>query len=268
MRTPMQWSGNRNAGFSDANPQKLYLPAIIDPEYHFGTVNVEAQQANPNSLLWWMKRLIALRKRYQAFGRGSIEFLYPDNRRVLAYIRRYEEETILVVVNLSRLVQYAELNLKEFEGNVPVELFGSAEFPHISDQPFFLTLGPHAFYWFSLEPVAGQQPVHVRTESAPTITAGSLTELVHSRQLERVLPRYLREQRWFRGKARKIRNATVDQALPIGQEANAPQLTFVQVDYVEGDPETYVLPLAIRHSHETNGHTVLCGVRLVNSADD
>src|SRR6185369_12853295 len=104
VRTPMQWSGDRNAGFSRANPQQLYLPAIIDPEYHFGTVNVEAQQANPNSLLWWMKRIIALRKRYQAFGRGTIEFLYPENRKVLAFLRRYHDEHLLIVVNLSRLV--------------------------------------------------------------------------------------------------------------------------------------------------------------------
>src|SRR5688572_22756592 len=154
VRTPMQWSGDRNAGFSRANPQQLYLPAIIDPEYHFGTVNVEAQQSNPNSLLWWMKRLIALRKEYKAFGRGSIEFLYPDNRKVLAYIRRFEQETILVVVNLSRLVQYVSLDLSEFEGAVPIELFGSTDFPPVTEAPFFLTLGPHAFYWFSLEPVS------------------------------------------------------------------------------------------------------------------
>src|SRR5665648_1097364 len=100
----MQWSSDRNAGFSRSNPQRLYLPVIIDPEYHYEAINVEAQQNNPRSLLWWVKRLIALRKQYQAFGRGGIEFLYPDNRKVLAFVRRWEDERILVVANLSRFV--------------------------------------------------------------------------------------------------------------------------------------------------------------------
>src|SRR5437773_2487626 len=104
VRTPMQWSGERNAGFSHANPQRLYLPVIIDPEYHYEAINVEAQQNNPNSLLWWIKRLIALRRRFQAFGRGTLDFLHPENRKILAFLRRYEDECILVVANLSRFV--------------------------------------------------------------------------------------------------------------------------------------------------------------------
>src|SRR5205814_6797768 len=121
VRTPMQWSGDRNAGFSRCNPQRLFLPVIIDPEYHFEAINVEAQQNNPNSLLWWMKRLIALRKRHKAFGRGKLEFLQPANRKVLAFLRRYQEESILVVANLSRFVNHAELDLSAFEGLVPME---------------------------------------------------------------------------------------------------------------------------------------------------
>ena len=124
VRTPMQWSGDRNAGFSKANPQKLYLPIIIDPEYHYETVNVLAQRDNPHSLLWWTKRLIALRKRYKAFGRGSLEFLQPENRRILAFYLRHETETILVVANLSRFVQPVELDLSAYRQTVPVELFG------------------------------------------------------------------------------------------------------------------------------------------------
>jgi maltose alpha-D-glucosyltransferase/alpha-amylase len=151
VRTPMQWSGDRNAGFSRANPQKLYLPVIIDPEYHFESVNVEAQQTNPSSLLWWMKRLIALKKQYRAFGRGTIEFLRPDNSKILAFVRRYEDERILVVANLSRFVQYVELDLREFDGWQPVELIGETRFPPIGQLTYFLTLGPHAFYWFRLE---------------------------------------------------------------------------------------------------------------------
>src|SRR5207244_10056375 len=125
VRTPMQASADRNAGFSRANPQKLYLPVIIDPQYHYEQVNVEAQQANPYSLLWWMKRLIAQRKRYRAFGRGSMEFIHAENRKILAFVRRYEEETILVVANLSRYVQVFDLDLSQYRGMVPVELSGS-----------------------------------------------------------------------------------------------------------------------------------------------
>src|SRR5690606_22729901 len=159
VRTPMQWSGDRNAGFSTANRQRLYFPVVVDPEYHYETINVEVQQNNPQSLLWWMKRIIDMRKRYQAFGRGTIEFLHPDNRKVLSYIRRFEDETILVVANLSRFVQAVELDLSEFNGLMPVEMFGHIEFPPVTDQPYFLTLGPRSFYWFIMEPqrVAGDR---------------------------------------------------------------------------------------------------------------
>src|SRR6059036_750939 len=151
VRTPMQWTGDRNAGFSRANPQRLYLPVIIDPEYHAQAVNVEAHQQNPSSFLWWMKRLVLLRKNYQAFGRGTIEFLYPDNHKVLVFVRRFQDEIVLVVANPSRFVNYVELDLSAYKGMVPVELFGHTRFPSIGELPYFLTLGPHAFYWFKLE---------------------------------------------------------------------------------------------------------------------
>src|ERR687884_1867392 len=141
VRTPMQWSADRNAGFSRANPQKMILPIIIDPEYHYEALNVEAQQSNPNSLLWWTKRLIALRKNFQAFGRGSVEFLHPTNPRVLAFVRRFGDELILVVANLSRHVQYVELDLSSMKGMIPIELMGRTKFPPIGDMPYLLTLG-------------------------------------------------------------------------------------------------------------------------------
>ncbi|RMD74642.1 MAG: maltose alpha-D-glucosyltransferase, partial [Chloroflexi bacterium] len=152
VRTPMQWSGDRNAGFSRANPQQLYLPVITDPEYHYETVNVETQSANQHSLLWWTKRLIALRKRYSAFGRGTLEFLYPENRKVLCFLRKTADQILLAVFNLSRFVQGVEIDLSPYRGLMPVELFGQVEFPPIGDQPYFLTLGPHSFYWFTLTP--------------------------------------------------------------------------------------------------------------------
>src|SRR5436309_3202639 len=177
VRTPMQWSADRNAGFSRANPQKLFLPAIIDPQYHYEQINVESQQASPHSLLWWMKRLIAMRKRYRAFGRGTMEFLLPENRKILAFVRRFEEETILVVANLSRLVQTFELDLAEFKGMVPVELSGGTRFPEVGDRPYFLNLGPFAFYWFTLE----RQKADAASEELASLGARTLSEVFAER---------------------------------------------------------------------------------------
>ncbi|MBA3378657.1 MAG: maltose alpha-D-glucosyltransferase [Chloroflexia bacterium] len=151
VRTPMQWSGDRNAGFSRADWARLYSPVIMDPVYGYTAVNVEAQTRVPTSLLNWMKRMIAVRKRYKAFGRGSIRFLHPENLKVLAYLREWEGEVILCIVNLSRFVQFAELDLGEFHDWQPVELIGEIRFPKIGELPYFVTLGPHAFYWFRLE---------------------------------------------------------------------------------------------------------------------
>ena len=150
VRTPMQWSGDRNAGFSRADPARLYDPVITDPVYGFQAVNVEAQERLPTSLLEWMRRMIRVRKRFKAFGRGTLEFLNADNRRVLAYIRAYEDEVLLCVVNLSRFVQPAELDLSAYDGWQPIEMIGETPFPLIGTLPYFVTLGPHSFYWFRL----------------------------------------------------------------------------------------------------------------------
>lgn len=150
VRTPMQWNSDRNAGFSSANRQQLYLPVVVDPEFHYEAVNVEAQQRNPASLLNWMRRVIGIRQRFPVLGRGAIEFLEPANLKVLAYLRTHFETTILCVVNLSRYAQPCELDLRRFVGRTPVELFGDTPFPPIGDLPYFLTLGPHSFYWFRL----------------------------------------------------------------------------------------------------------------------
>src|SRR5581483_3327655 len=157
---------DRNTGFSSANPQRLYLPVVIDPEYHAQAVNVANQDENSSSLLWWMRRLIALRNRFQAFSRGSLEILLPDNRKVLAFLRKCGDETILVIVNLSRFTQAVELDLSAYRGAIPVELFGSTEFPEVGDLPYFITLGGHGFYWFSLE-----QRTQAGTDRRPPLVA-------------------------------------------------------------------------------------------------
>jgi maltose alpha-D-glucosyltransferase/alpha-amylase len=150
VRTPMQWSADRNAGFSRANPQRLYLPVIIDPEYHYETVNVEAQQGNPSSLLWWVKRLVTLRKSFRAFSRGSFRLLRPVNTKVLAFVRENEGQRLLVVANLSRFVQYVQLDLKDYAGSTPEEVLGRTRFPRITEDYYLLTIGPHGFLWFAL----------------------------------------------------------------------------------------------------------------------
>ena len=254
VRTPMQWSADRNAGFSRANPQRLYLPVIIDPEHHYETVNVDAQQHNLSSFLWWIKRLIALRKRYRAFGKGAIEFLYPRNRKVLVFTRSSEEERILVVANLSRFVQYVELDLAAYKGMVPLELFGQTEFPSIGELPYFLTLGPHGFYWFKLEaPRQTESRAAVAEGEQVTLDVGGAWDEVFTGSartaLERSLPAYLKACRWFGGKARRMRSATMVDAVPFRYEDTAVYLVTLEIQYREGGPETYLLPLGFA-THE------------------
>ena len=150
VRTPMQWTPDRNAGFSKADVHALYAPLVADPVYGYQAVNVESQERVPGSLLNWMKRLIRVRRAHPVFGRGTLEFLNPENRRVLAYLREHEGTTILCVANLSRFAQYVELDLSRFNGREPVELIGRVHFPRIGELPYLLTLGPHDFFWFEL----------------------------------------------------------------------------------------------------------------------
>jgi maltose alpha-D-glucosyltransferase/alpha-amylase len=260
VRTPMQWSSDRNAGFSRANPQSLYLPVIIDSDYHYEVVNVETQQNNPSSYLWWMKRLIAMRKRLKSLGHGSLEFLYPENRKVLAYIRRYGDEAVLVVANLSRLSQYARLDLTPFRGMVPVEQFGQTEFPPIAEDRYFVTLGPYGFYWFSLKPQRGGDvdmtspaPGFAIPELAVAVGWDTIFESGSKEQLEAVLPNYLARRRWFGGKARHVERMEIIDAIPIRQATPLPYVALIRVLYTEGDPETYMLPLSFASGEEAAG---------------
>jgi maltose alpha-D-glucosyltransferase/alpha-amylase len=152
VRTPMQWSPAWNAGFSDGDQQALYFPLIVDPPYGYQAVNVAGEERTQTSLLRWMRRIIKVRKMYRAFGRGSFEMLLPENRHVLTYVRRYEDEVILCVHNLSRFVQPVEINLHRWQGHTPIELIGNVPFPPIGEHPYFLSLAPHGFYWFRLVP--------------------------------------------------------------------------------------------------------------------
>ncbi|HEY1341191.1 MAG TPA: maltose alpha-D-glucosyltransferase [Bryobacteraceae bacterium] len=258
VRTPMQWSGDRNAGFSRANPQRLYLPVNIDPEYHYEAINVETQQNNPHSLLWWMKRILALRRQWRAFGRGTLEFLYPENRRVLAFVRSYENERVLVVANLSRFAQATELDLSKYLGSMPLELFGRTEFPAVGDRPYFLSLGPHAFYWFALQPKEATQDTLIRAGEPPTIAISAwsdvFTESVR-RRLNVMLPAFLRDRRWFRSRTRTIRSTEIHEVVPFPKSNS--YLLLIRVEYSEGDPETYTLPLSLAVGDSAQSEFVL-----------
>ena len=243
VRTPMQWSPDRNAGFSKANPQQLYLPTIIDPEYHYESVNVENQQRNLSSLFWWMRRMLAVRQRFSAFARGTIEFLQPENAKVLAYVRRFEAEVILVVANLSRFAQAAELDLSTFAGMVPEELFGQNLFPEIKQAQVMFTLAPHGFYWLALRPAAARAGEVGWTPPALGGSVGWSTAL-WQRLGREVLPLYVPACRWFGGRDRVVRELGILQNVPFGEDAGA-RLLIIEVSFTEGLPENYLLPVSI-----------------------
>jgi maltose alpha-D-glucosyltransferase / alpha-amylase len=259
VRTPMQWSGDRNGGFSRADPARLYAPPVQDPVYGYQAINVEAQERYPFSHLNWMKRLIAMRKQHRVFGRGSLEFVGCTNRKVLAYLRRDERETILIVANLSRSVQPAELDLKAFTGLLPVEMNGLAEFPRVGEAPYWLTLGPYACYWFTLVHEPMQMMPRATTpadataaivESMPSLLVGAdwqnvldgATRLILERQ---ALRGFLQRQRWFAAKAREIRQVRFTDWTPLRKGSTPSFLTIVSVDYTDGWYESYLVPLAL-----------------------
>ena len=263
VRTPMQWTSDRNAGFSRAVPAKLFAPVIMDPIWGYQAVNVEAQLSDQSSLLHWMRNMIALRKLFQVFGRGTLEFLNPENRKVLAYIRRYDRqdgtppEIILCVANLSRFAQPLSLDLTQFNGMVPVEMLGYVPFPPITAQPYALTLSPYSFLWLELQPAAeapepvaiedGERTLDLLSPTLEGMLTGTGLEL-----LQQILPTYLPHQRWFGAKSRTIKSVSVLEwaLLP---DINA-ALVFLELTYENEDPaaakDIYQLPLTISTGEE------------------
>ena len=253
VRTPMHWSADKNAGFSRCTPQAIYAPIILDPEYHYEAVNVETQQNNQHSLLWWTRRVLALRKRWKVFGNGTLEFLHPENRKVLAYIRQYEEETLLIIANLSRFPQPVELDLARFQGHVPVELFGRTEFPAIGATPYPLTMSPHSALWFSLERAAETQEADLSARLCKTLTAEEdWEELLSGKdrdELEVCLPAFVEQRRWFSSKG-DIKAVHVRELIALPRNAERHFLVVVVVEYDQNEPEEYLLPLAFASGAE------------------
>ncbi|HEU4936124.1 MAG TPA: maltose alpha-D-glucosyltransferase [Vicinamibacterales bacterium] len=277
VRTPMQWTGDRNGGFSRADPARLYAPPVMDPVYGYEALNVEAQERAPFSLLNGMKRMIGLRKQTTVFGRGTIEFLPAKNRKILPYVRRDGDETVLCVANLARSVQPVELDLSRFKGMTPVEMFGLTEFPKIGDQPYFLTLGPYAFYWFKIQQAPTSMTARVAPETAtdvpeaPALFVGAAWETLLDGNVRTLIERdlllpFLSRQRWFGGKSRRSRRARfVDWGL-LRRGPLPLFVTIVDVEFEEGGRDQYFLPLAIRPSAdaktlvEQSPHAVLANV--------
>jgi maltose alpha-D-glucosyltransferase/alpha-amylase len=253
VRTPMQWSADRNGGFSRANPQQLYLPPIMDPIYGYAAVNVESQHADPSSLLNWTRRILAVRRQHSAFGRGTISFLYPLNRKVLAYVREHEGEKILCVANLARSAQAVELDLSGFRGSVPVELMGRSAFPPIGELPYLMTLPAYGFYWFVLADESEMPRWHeVVPETLPefiTLTArgGRLEAVLEGREREHfereILPKFLPLQRWFAAKHAEIETVAMTS---IGRFDGAEAMLAVVDVTVGGETQRYSLPLTAR----------------------
>ncbi len=276
VRTPMQWTSDRNAGFSKAVPAKLFAPVIMDPIWGYQAINVETQQSDQSSLLQWTRNMIALRKLFQVFGRGTLEFLNPDNRKILAYLRRYDRrdgtppEIVLCIANLSRFAQPVSLDLAEFAGMIPVEMLGYVPFPAIGSHAYPLTLSPYSFLWLELQPAAqAPEPTPVEdTERALDLLAPTLEGILTGsgvELLERLLPAYLARQRWFGAKARTIK------AVHILDSADLPTinaaLVFLKLTYEDAAaaavadadsnaPETaediYQLPLTISVGEEAD----------------
>jgi len=264
VRTPMQWSPDRNAGFSHADPQRLYLPPIMDPIYGYEAVNVEAQVRERASLLNWMQRVLAVRKNHQAFGRGKLIFLHPGNRKILAYFRIYGDDIILCVTNLSRAAQPVELDLSAYKGYVPVELMGRAAFPPIGELPYFLTLPGHNFYWFRLasgEQVPAWHEEYLPPEELPMLVLFdgwrsffrdrvvpwriAMAEKVRNQLEEDALPRFVAAQRWYGGKGEAVRRVVMMDHVEWGNEYGKWLVAMFRIENPGGTTQNCFLPLTL-----------------------
>jgi maltose alpha-D-glucosyltransferase/alpha-amylase len=252
VRTPMQWSADLNAGFSRSNPHRLFLPVIIDPKYHYESVNVQNQENDPSSLLSWMKNLISLKKHYSALRRGTIEFLFPDNFKVIAYLRRYGEEVVLVAANLSKHPQSAEIDLPSFVGFNLHEAFGGIKFPQVEGSKYRLTFSSYGYYIFSMTRPATAQPNQSQVQVPELALTSRVQELAGSAarsRLESILPSFLRSARWFGGKGKTIQRLRIRDVIPVEAARDAYATCFlfvVEVLYTEGLPEQYAVPMAYR----------------------
>jgi maltose alpha-D-glucosyltransferase/alpha-amylase len=249
VRTPMQWSMNLNAGFSNSNPQRLYLPIITDPIYRYESVNVAMQEENPSSLLWWLKHVIGMRKRLNIFGRGDIKFIESSNAKVLAFARSYEKQQIIVVANLSQFSQAATLNLVDYKDSDITEVFSQNRFMSVESGNYDITIGPYGYFWFQVDSpekkdkseASGELPV-LKTEVSWERLFDNYNE---ARLFERkILPPFMKKCRWFGGKAKVVSKMGIHKMIPVKVDGDTHFLMIIEVHYVQRLPEFYFLPLA------------------------
>jgi maltose alpha-D-glucosyltransferase / alpha-amylase len=250
VRTPMQWSMNMNAGFSASNPQRLYLPVITDPIYRYESVNVTTQEENPSSMLWWLKQVIGMRKRLNIFGKGDIKFLETANAKVLAFVRSYEKQRLIVVANLSQFSQSATLNLSEYKDCEITEVFSQNRFMNVSEAGDYpITIGPYGYFWFQVDKAEKKEKAEASGELPFMKTDISWERLFDNynevRFFERkVLPLFMKKCRWFGGKAKVINKIVVHKVIPFKVEGDTHFLSIIEVNYVQRLPELYFIPLA------------------------
>jgi maltose alpha-D-glucosyltransferase/alpha-amylase len=253
VRTPMQWSPDRNGGFSRADPAALVLPPLMDPLYGYGAVNVEAQARDPHSLLNWTRRMLAIRQRHPSLGRGALVFLYPKNRKILAYLRRDGDETLLCVANLAHSLQAVELDLSAFVGRVPVELNAGTVFPPIGELTYLLTLPPYGFYWFVLGQASDWPSWHTPApeplpEFVTVVLRGNLANSLASdgRALieGEALPQYVVKRRWFGLKDDTLESIRIAHSTDIGDRGREILLSEIEVR-TRGGTSRWLLPLSI-----------------------
>jgi maltose alpha-D-glucosyltransferase/alpha-amylase len=253
VRTPMQWSPDRNGGFSRCDPAALVLPPIMDPLYGYGSVNVEAQSRNPHSLLNWMRRMLAVRSRHPAFGRGKLTLLYPKNRKVLAYFREYKDDILLCVANVAHSPQAVELDLSQFAGRIPVELNAGSAFPPIGELTYLLTLPPYGFYWFALETASDQPTWHTPApeplpEFVTLVARDHLAKAIVTPGAKLIedeaLPQYMVKRRWFGLKDQTIKSARITNVTDLSDTARELVLSEIEIR-TGGATSRWLLPLGI-----------------------
>jgi maltose alpha-D-glucosyltransferase/alpha-amylase len=274
VRTPMQWSVDRNGGFSRADPARLFLPAIQDPIYGFSAINVEAQLASTSSLLNWTRRMVAVRRNYRAFGRGSLRFLYPANRKVLTYLREFEHERILCVVNISRAPQAVEVDLSEFKGATPIELTAGSVFPPIGSLPYLLTLPAYGFFWFKLE-LAEMEPVRYGPTPTPElftlVVTNKLETLFAGRELaafeSTVAPTFLAARRWYAAKGARLDRVKVEDFTILRDGVDGRfVLPILGVDLAGDTQQTYFTPLVAEEEDDNDNKLAYAIAKLRRAA--
>lgn len=270
VRTPMQWSADKNAGFSTAEPQQLFLPVVFNYDYHYESINVENFEKNNTSLLWWMRRIINVRKQFKAFSRGNIEFIDTNNPKILAFIRSYQEEHILVIINLSRYSQNAQLELRDYAGYVPTEVFSRNDFTPIGEEPYVFPLQYKNYFWFELkkqEETEENKPIELDYNLEVTRSKWNRMTETLKQDLQTLLQEYMRKNRWFRGRSKKIREIDIVDTIPFRDHELFSYLIIIETTYIENREEFYVIPLSIAIGEEASNLKYQSPAAIVSSIE-